>query len=342
MTRPSAWAVSFGLALACFVAGCLCPQGQLSCDGQCVDPRASDPHCGACGQSCGAGFRCEDATCVRLPECGPRAASPVECDDDDLCNGVFECHNGFCERIIPAANCDDGLECTRSSCDPTDGRCFHVPEDDLCNPGFTCNPDSGCREICTYEPCTVATQCGCASGETCVPAGIGGACRSAGAGAEGSGCTRNDQCGAGLLCYQFGTGDPGTCSRPCHDAEDCGGDLCFVQAGYETLLPNGDRYGRCEQTCDPVDSGGCASTQICLVFGSGARIGTVCAPQGTVRTGSTCIDDYQCVRNNICVRYSSRMACGRLCHTNSDCPSGTCYDFDTPLVVHSERVGVCG
>ena len=41
-----------------------CTDGQLQCEGLCVDTQASDDHCGACGNACEAGHRCEEGRCV--------------------------------------------------------------------------------------------------------------------------------------------------------------------------------------------------------------------------------------------------------------------------------------
>lgn len=267
---------------------------------------------------------------------------PVACDDDDVCNGRYECLDGFCRQIAPPVGCDDSLYCTLSRCEPSTGRCTHEPDDAYCDVGMRCDADRGCVERCALEPCTIATQCGCASDQTCGPVGSAGACVPRGGTNEGNRCTSTEDCAAGLVCTSLGTGDGDRCSRPCDDGAECDGDTCLVQLGYETVLGNGDRFGRCEQVCDPVDSRGCGTSQLCLIVGSG-RLATLCVDQGSAGTGQSCLFDTDCVRNHLCVRYSNGEFCGELCHTNADCAAGrTCYDFTTPLSLRGERLGVCG
>jgi hypothetical protein len=48
----------------CVDSRCACAGDLTSCGGSCVDPNASDAHCGACNRACGAGEACADGDCV--------------------------------------------------------------------------------------------------------------------------------------------------------------------------------------------------------------------------------------------------------------------------------------
>ncbi|MBN8614292.1 MAG: hypothetical protein J0L92_27075 [Deltaproteobacteria bacterium] len=329
-----------------WMTGCMCPQGQLSCDGQCIDPSASALHCGACGVSCGPTARCEEARCVALPECGPRSPSPRACDDADLCNGVFECLDGRCQQTVPPVSCDDGVSCTHSYCEPSEGRCHHDIDDSSCEEGSFCHPDDDCTVRCLRSPCSVISQCGCAEDDTCTPTTSGDpSCVLPGTGGAGLACSLTTQCAPGLVCIDAGDIDRARCATACGSNADCGGDLrCFASLGFSSVLTTGERFGRCEDSCDPVDASGCPAARGCVMvpLAGGRSAVTVCGDGGSGAAGADCFDA-SCALGHTCVAFSDRDACARLCHDDRDCPgTPTCRRFAVDLVVHGEPVGYCG
>lgn len=79
-------------AESCSRSGCGgCPEGELSCDRRCVDPRTDVANCGACGRACASGpngvAECRSGTCA------------VRCSEGFAdCDGVPD--NG-CEPLLP-------------------------------------------------------------------------------------------------------------------------------------------------------------------------------------------------------------------------------------------------
>jgi len=345
MKRALDTTLALGLSvLAALASGCLCPGGQLLCGGECVDVAANDAaNCGACGRACTALESCERGACVRLPTCGPTAPRPMECEDGNPCNGIQECVAGQCQLTRPALSCADGQFCTLDSCDPGTGECRQQPDDAMCGAEMICDPSAGCITPCPYAPCSVAAQCGCGTGQTCAPS-IGGtvACTPASFDTLGSSCTQTRECAVGLICLSLGAVDEARCSEPCADDDDCDG-ICFRSLGEELALSTGERVGRCEQVCDPVDSSGCARSQRCeMVFGTDGGEGTFCREAGTGVAGTPCTERAECARGHTCVRYPSSTLCGRLCHDDGDCPSSQdCGDFITPIVLRGRRIGSC-
>lgn len=324
-----------------WLTGCICPTGQISCDGTCADPITSSDHCGACGRACASTERCEDARCVLLPECGPTADSPRSCDDGNLCNGIHECRDGRCTSIASPVTCTDSVSCTDSQCNPATGWCEHVPNDTLCDEGSVCDPTRGCETRCLYSPCGVVAQCGCFPEDTCSPTG---ACVVAGDREVGSACARTADCAHGLVCLG-GVTDEWHCSEPCARSTDCSSGRCLSELGIVTNSPTGERVSGCENVCDPVNSTGCYSGQVCAMFGSDSDARTVCTTADRTGTaGAACTGTTDpCARGHACVSYTTGTFCGKLCYNDYDCPSGRrCLNFDPNVIVRGRVVGVCG
>jgi hypothetical protein len=63
------------------------------------------------------------------PDAAPECEGPADCDDDDLCNGVYACVSGMCrEQVAPCVN-PDPAHC-EARCEPAaGGTCLFVPLD---------------------------------------------------------------------------------------------------------------------------------------------------------------------------------------------------------------------
>lgn len=122
-----------------------CPEGQLECEGACVDPAHDPAHCGACGGACAPGLACLEGQCGVA--CGPDADVCGEvCTDLD----VDPAHCGACDHA-----CAPGVPCLAGACSPT------------CPPGQT-----RCGEACADLASDEAScgDCGqlCPIGQPCV------------------------------------------------------------------------------------------------------------------------------------------------------------------------------
>lgn len=91
-------------AETCVDGECVCREGLVVCDGECVDPATDDKHCGMCGREC------DDIVC-NAGECDPDGCGALDqCEDSctDLDTDPLNC--GVCERTCHASQaCVDGV-----------------------------------------------------------------------------------------------------------------------------------------------------------------------------------------------------------------------------------------
>jgi len=146
--------------------GCSCSQldsdgdGVNNCNDDCPNtPPGQPPNADGCScsqlASDGDGVNnCIDDCPNTPPGEAPNAAGcscsqlGSDCDDDNVCNGTETCTNGECVAGTPL-NCDDGIDCTTDTCDPTAG-CVHT---DNCRFGEVCDQDTGgCVPLPAPEP----------------------------------------------------------------------------------------------------------------------------------------------------------------------------------------------
>jgi len=153
------------------------------------------------------GGHCVDGVCVPDQVAQVPCAESGECallDNDDLCDGSFQCLDGQCgfapDTIVQCDAGEDGT-CLKNQCDPETGECDMAPANESlpCEDGSVCTLGDSCLEgICAPGPnllacddgnvCT-ADQCDDTAGCLHLPAE--GECDDA------NGCTAPDQCVAG-------------------------------------------------------------------------------------------------------------------------------------------------
>lgn len=88
----------------CIAGTCECRSGTVDCDGDCVDLRTDDDHCGGCERECDDMF-CGGGECVT--SCGALQACESACVDFD----TDPMHCGGCER-----ECHPSQTCTAGAC----------------------------------------------------------------------------------------------------------------------------------------------------------------------------------------------------------------------------------
>jgi|GEM_PF-2285570 len=306
----------------------------------CVPACASNADCPV-GSSC---QQLESQTvCLRdSGGCGQTGASCLsdwQCEDLDPCTSD-QCNGGICSYA--SALCDDGNPCTDDSCDPDIG-CVSFPATGTsCDDGQYCTVDDTCQDgtcVGGARDCSAFGQ-GCVSGvcdesqQACKqePLGDGALC------SDGTDCTANDSCVAGLC---IGTPVGGCCSvdADCDDGNPCTLATCEVATGtcqYNTAGADGT----------PCDDGlYCTTNDEC---GGGVCSGETrdCSIAAGLCNGGGCDED-----NDTCVSIPlSTGACddGNPCTSGDSCQAGqcagsayTCEDTLSCTTASCDGVGGC-
>ncbi len=94
-------------------AGLTCDDGN-ACTDDCCDPASGCAHTATTGGTCGDGSACTTGDVCNNGTC---TGTPVQCSDNNACNGVETCDpaSGCVAGTTP--NCDDNDECTTDTCD---------------------------------------------------------------------------------------------------------------------------------------------------------------------------------------------------------------------------------
>jgi cysteine-rich repeat protein len=124
-----------------------CASGQGDCSGVCRDLRSDKQNCGACGNTCAAGFTCEAGSCkAPVVTCGPEQTN---------CSGACRLlqsdtqNCGACGNVCPTGNTCTGGRCVAPIvivCG--DGR---IQGSEACDDGNAVSTD-GCSASCQVEP----------------------------------------------------------------------------------------------------------------------------------------------------------------------------------------------
>jgi hypothetical protein len=111
-----------GSGLSCNAQGaCVsaCPENQLWCNEECVDPSSNDENCGECGTTCGDGAACQGGDCICPTEgeqycaglCIDVDSDPENCGGcDQECAGSSTCVAGVCRSWNEADTIISGTE----------------------------------------------------------------------------------------------------------------------------------------------------------------------------------------------------------------------------------------
>ena len=254
--------------------GEVCTVGDMCKDGACI-PGPRD--------MCDDSNECTMDQCVTGVGCEHTPIDGAPCDDHNACTGDGECKAGQCVEVGPVNDCDDGLECTKDSCDPKAG-CKNVPrtgeacdDHNLCTVKDTCDatgacvgegaPDCDDKNECTKDSCDQGKGCihEPRVGETCD---------------DRNACTLQDACDEHGACV--GSGE-----LVCDDGKVCTEDTCDPTEGCENM----PRLG---EACDDQDP--CTFDDRCTLDGEcrGQREDCTpyaCGPDGCL---TTCAKDSDC------------------------------------------------
>ncbi len=255
--------------------------GTLRCgaDGQCqVDP-ATVVACPADPTGCTVAA-CDPATGACLAEVLPDGSL---CNDGDACTSGDACLSGGCAGV--PVGCDDGVPCTRDSCDPVLG-CIHEDFAGPCDDGNPCTTD----DVCVDGTCSGVTIV-CDDGEFCTV----GSCTTA------KGCVFNPK--GAVVCDD---GNPCTTGDKCSAGECKGNPVCGceIDADCAASQPADKCEGQLvcvEGACviDPATVPSCPASTACLDSVCDAATG---ACQVTPKNeGGACDDGDACTEDDTCV-----------------------------------------
>lgn len=279
-----------------------------------------------CETQLGAGFICENGTCVEqlLPD--PCIADGQECTDAALqATDEFVCVSetsgatAVCRQLCNSDTADD----TGSEDCPLNTYCFDV--------GAT--SASGLTGACTPGDCAtnIFDETACEGVGTCFPVGHGASfCISGGTAIEGEACgldttttpPDSDTCAPGLLCSN------NVCVAPCDRTNgnaDCTGGLTCL-AAFDFTPRN--RPGLCGTACDAFSVGQCPTDETCQPFFGrrGVNIWACVASTGDTTFGpdeicdgaGSCEEGYLCVGSETDAGGNTISRCTQLCDTEAE------------------------
>lgn len=340
----------------------VCPTGQTSCKGVCVDTKKDRANCGTCGKSCSPGNVCSDGQCqlscqVGLVECEGTCVSTSQ--DREHCG---ECGNACAQGEVCSGGhcllfCQEGLTDCEGSCVDIDtdrrhcGACGEVcAAGEVCDGGecaLSCQVGlTECAGTCV-DTDTSRQHCGscgksCASGEVC----SNGECRVS--------CQdKLTECGGGCVNTQTDRKHCGSCDEACDPGEVCSGGSCILSCqeglsscGGTCVNTKTDRSncGICGKVCvqgEVCSDGGCAlSCQPTFTNCDGACVnlktdrgycGTcdkACSSTQVCNGGVCACQPGQTSCGDACVDLSTNSnhcgACGKACGVNEVCSAGGC------------------
>lgn len=371
-----------GAGQFCAAGSCAtsCPPGEVLCGGLCIDPKASNAHCGAtagcgaggvgsAGTACPSGQVCSGGacttTCVQGQVLCPVGGIPT-CVDP-LTNPSFCGASGNCQGTNAGKTCPSGQVCSGGACQTTcvAGQivCNGVCIDPLSNNKF-CGASANCQgsdagkvcpsgQVCTGGQCAAtcaATQALC-NGQCTDPktsptncgAAAGGTCSSPTQGDpnyEGQACGPLTQCAPGGV-----SGTTYACRSTCTG----GGTQCFPSGGTPYCAntdTDNNNCGACGNKCGALQScdgaGHCAST--CATGQSPCPAASSPNPT-TPYCADLQTDNGNCgTCNHVCAanRVCSGGACGTVCGAGQTFCTQTGVPYCALTQTDANNCGGCG
>ncbi|MEY3012577.1 MAG: hypothetical protein RIT45_1312, partial [Pseudomonadota bacterium] len=282
-----------------------CSDGDACAGKVCKDGTCS----GGTAKNCDDGNPCTADTCD--PATGACSASflpdGATCTDGDACTENDGCAQGKCAG--EPVDCDDGNPCTTDSCDGANG-CAQAPLSSTAGKPIACEDGNPCTngDACEKGACAPGAAVDCnddnpCTADACDP--ISGQCShppSEGACDDGSLCTEEDACAAGVC-----AGKP----KSCEDGNACTTNGCDPKIGC-TLELN-------KAPCD--DGNACTDFDACT--------GGKC--KGALKDAADCDDNNPCTTDSCdlsagCTSTANDKACddGNPCTNGDVCSGGSC------------------
>jgi hypothetical protein len=217
---------------------------------------------------------------------------------------------------------------------------------------------------CTTQPCTLAPQCGCPTGQSCdvnPTTLMGNVCRAVNTpGRETNTCGSFSECDVGYVCIGDGTND--NCHKYCTSNADCASPRgqCVIQLTDNSTPPKAIPGAvTCSSDCDPSTANAsayCPASWKCGLFSATYPTGSTttydiadCEIAGTGTEGASCQngsagDDTKCAANYTCAtKNGTTFTCGKVVkYLTGSCPGGTSlYEFNPALTIGGTEYGVC-
>lgn len=214
-----------------------------------------------------------------------------------------------------AAQCDDGVPCTRDLC-TVDAVCEHVGDSSLCASGMTCMVGRGCVTP-GATTCTSTAQCDdrvdCTR-DTCLVEGV---CRSV---AQDERCPAGQRCDAARGCVAADV-TPTSCRAPadCDDREACTDDLCGVD-------------GRCAHV---AQNARCGSGRRCIT-------GMGCVAERSCGSDRDCDDGMRCNGAERCSELACVAGTAVTCDDGMACTVDRCVEGAGEMCTHTTDPSCAG
>jgi len=233
-------------------SGSNCLDGQMTCNGQCVDMSNSDAHCGSCNNACPANQECVASVCQDTDcsdECSRQGARA--CDDNGQ-NGFQVCALDWdadtCLEWGPLNNCESFQTCVLGICEGSSPAC----SDDC----------SISDRRCAAAPANGVEVCGQFDADLCLDWGglttcqqgdcVDGACPGA--------CTDECQADEDPVCEGSGYRSCGN-----HDADECLEWSAATDCGKDMDCEDGECCIEEGEDCEDYDEC-CDCYHCCPVF----------------------------------------------------------------------------
>ena len=240
--------------------GCVAALALLGC----ADAAPSLPVTGCTASAqCDDGVACTTDLCVVGGAC-QHVTDASGCASGMTCDAVRGCVAPGSTACARAADCDDGVACTRDAC-LVDRSCSHVAQDDQCPTGQRCDLRRGCSAG-SSAGCATAADCDDRFACTDDVCGVDGACTHV---AQNARCASGMRCIAGMGCVAervCGTNADCDDHLACDGAETCSELACV--AGAAVGCDDGDActVDACVEgataTCSHAPNPTCAGTTV--------------------------------------------------------------------------------
>jgi hypothetical protein len=203
--------------------------------------------------------------------------------------------------------------------------------------------------MCSEQPCSLVSQCGCAGNQECTIDSKGAHyCALVGTAHPGEDCSTHG-CVAGSACVSMTSGATmvATCAAFCEGDSDCAnGTICsrHISDGMGGVLP----VTLCSDACDPAANTGCTAPGTGCIFAresmGNMRWYAQCAPpKGTAMLGADCSTN-PCAAGLVCGQGTTGSVCYQYCTLDGThgCPGTTkCIAFPTPIKIGMIEYGAC-